>query len=256
ATARSNRRCSLRPPTADELARLTGTSSPAPTPGRPPIRPQPPILPPPGVRAAPRGCSEGANVPSSRKLPGSSRPSSRSRMVSPPPACTASIRAWPPISLRMRAARSRRSAAGSVLAGSVLAGSVLAGSVLAGSGVTEHGPLRLGQLALGDLAHAGAREVVHEMEFPRRLEPGQPGPDELQQLGRGYLRGPGLAADIGHRALLVDRVRHADHRRLGDGRVLAEHVLDFLRVDVLAAADDHLLDPAREPEVPILVAGH
>ena len=42
-------------------------------------------------------------------------------------------------------------------------------------------------------------------------------------------------------------------RRPRDGRVAREHVLDLERMHVLAAGDDHVVEPAVEPEVAVLV---
>ena len=46
-------------------------------------------------------------------------------------------------------------------------------------------------------------------------------------------------------------VGSADHRHLAHPRVAREHVLDLHRVDVLAARDDHVVDPAVDPEIAV-----
>ena len=48
-------------------------------------------------------------------------------------------------------------------------------------------------------------------------------------------------------------VGHADHRGRGDGRVLGEHVLHLDRVHVLAAGDDHVLDPVGDVDEAVVV---
>ena len=48
-------------------------------------------------------------------------------------------------------------------------------------------------------------------------------------------------------------VRHADDGRFEDRRVLVQHLLDLARVDVVAAADDHLLLAIDEEQVAVLV---
>src|SRR6266496_6026430 len=48
-------------------------------------------------------------------------------------------------------------------------------------------------------------------------------------------------------------MRHPDDRRLGDGRVLVEDLLDLPRVDVVAAADDQVLLAVDDEEVTLLV---
>ena len=50
------------------------------------------------------------------------------------------------------------------------------------------------------------------------------------------------------------RVRHADHRGLGHGRVFGDHVLDLARVDV-EAADQHQLPAAVDQEQVAVVVG-
>ena len=62
--------------------------------------------------------------------------------------------------------------------------------------------------------------------------------------------------DAGHGLFAVLLVGHADdlavaHLRMGD-----HEVFDFLGVNVLATADDHVLDAAGHAEVAVLVAHH
>ena len=62
-------------------------------------------------------------------------------------------------------------------------------------------------------------------------------------------------ADEGGDHLTPLRVGQAEDRHLGDGRVIEEDILDLARVDVLAAADDHVLDPALDAQVAPAVEG-
>ena len=50
------------------------------------------------------------------------------------------------------------------------------------------------------------------------------------------------------------RVRHGDDRRLGDRRMAQKHVLDFERIDVLAAGIEHVVGAALEIEEAVGVA--
>ena len=52
-----------------------------------------------------------------------------------------------------------------------------------------------------------------------------------------------------HDLLAVLLVGDADHLHVGDFRVRVDELLDLLRVDVLAAADDHVLQPAGDAVV-------
>src|SRR5215210_978950 len=116
--------------------------------------------------------------------------------------------------------------------------------------------LRHLDLALEDLARRAHRKLVHEPDLPRVLVGGH------------------LLLDVGLQLVLVDRlallqhhrgahllaelvVRHADHGRLLDRRVLVQHLLDLARVDVVAATDDQVLLAVDDEEVAVLVhLGH
>ncbi len=49
------------------------------------------------------------------------------------------------------------------------------------------------------------------------------------------------------------RIRHTNHHRIEHVWVLSEHLLDFDRVDVLAAADDQVTAALDDEEIAILV---
>src|SRR5262249_660619 len=86
-------------------------------------------------------------------------------------------------------------------------------------------------LVVGDLALAEIADVV----------------------GRGALPGPQL--DPGADLLAVLGVGHADHLHVLDLGVAVEELLDLARVDVLAAADDHVLDGPHAVAVALGVEG-
>ena len=48
-------------------------------------------------------------------------------------------------------------------------------------------------------------------------------------------------------------VRDAEHRRLADGRVLVEHLLELARIDVVATADDQVLLAIDDEVIAVLV---
>ena len=48
-------------------------------------------------------------------------------------------------------------------------------------------------------------------------------------------------------------VGNADHRHVGDRRMAEQRVLDFGRIDVLAAGDDHVLHAVVDVEVAVRV---
>ena len=63
--------------------------------------------------------------------------------------------------------------------------------------------------------------------------------------------GAGLELNIGDGQFAGVRVRTSDRRGQGDGRMRLQRVLDQLRIDVVAAANDQLLLAPGEPEVAV-----
>src|SRR6202045_896341 len=59
----------------------------------------------------------------------------------------------------------------------------------------------------------------------------------------------------GAKLFAVARVGHADHLHILDLRVAVEELLDLARIDVLAAADHHVLDPPDDVAVALGVYG-
>jgi len=59
--------------------------------------------------------------------------------------------------------------------------------------------------------------------------------------------------DHGVNQLAPSFVRNADHRALRHGRMLGDGVFDFDRIDVLAAGNDHVLDPIDDIDESVVV---
>ena len=97
-------------------------------------------------------------------------------------------------------------------------------------------------------------KLVDEPDLARVLVGGDLVLDELAQLFGARL-GAVLERDRGADLLAVLVVGHAEHRGLAHGRVLVEDLLDLARVDVVAAADDHVLLAVDDEEVAVLVDG-
>ena len=97
------------------------------------------------------------------------------------------------------------------------------------------------QLHLADLAGRRERKPLDRVDHRRHLEFGDARGTQRLQLGGRH--GPG---ELHRRAddLAVIVIRHAEHRHLGHGIMLLQHVLDLGGIDVLAAADDHVAQPA------------
>src|SRR3954470_2704652 len=72
--------------------------------------------------------------------------------------------------------------------------------------------------------------------------------------GVGVDGGAVCGADPGHDLFAVALVRHADHLDVGDVGMGVEELLDLTGIDVLAAADDHVLDPP--DDIDVAVVGH
>jgi hypothetical protein len=79
--------------------------------------------------------------------------------------------------------------------------------------------------------------------------------DPLAALGDQLLRGD-LASvldnDYDVHGLAPARVGHPEHRRLAHRLVFGQRRLDLDRIDVFAAADDHVLEPVDQVQIPIL----
>ena len=103
-----------------------------------------------------------------------------------------------------------------------------------------------------DLAGDGHRELRHELDVARDLVVG----DLALAEGADLLVGRGLAGmqlDPGADRLAEARVGHANHLHVQHLRMPVEELLDLARIDVLAAADDHVLEAADDVDVALLV---
>src|SRR5262249_7483168 len=126
----------------------------------------------------------------------------------------------------------------------------IAGGWIAGGWIARGaGPATL---AAEDLAGGALGQLVDQPEVAGVLVRRDPVLHVRPQfLGRG--RGAGLERD-GRADLLAELVvGDPDHGRLGDRGMLVEDLLDLARVDVVAAADDHLLLAVHDEEVAVLV---
>ena len=110
----------------------------------------------------------------------------------------------------------------------------------------------LPHLVLQDLPRRVHGEGVHEIHVPGDLVLGHVGEDEVLHL----LLGHGFALpedDAGHDLLAVLLVGHADDLHVPDLWVGVDELLDLTGVDVLAAPDDHVLEPPGDLEIAVLV---
>src|SRR3546814_15581047 len=96
-----------------------------------------------------------------------------------------------------------------------------------------------------DVCSSDLRDDLHRF---RRLEAGQPraAPAAKLVLAECLAR---LEHDHRMHRLAPPLVGHADDRRLANGRVPRDDALDFGGADILAAADDHVLDPDADEEI-------
>src|SRR3954451_7608102 len=113
-------------------------------------------------------------------------------------------------------------------------------------------PVRLAQVLLQDLAGRIARQLADDVDGLRALERRElaAAPGE-QLLDFDRRAGPRDDHGLGHLAPAL--VGNADHRNVLDLRVLGQDTLDLGRIDVLAAADDHVLDAVRDVEIAVAV---
>src|SRR5699024_4948037 len=127
-----------------------------------------------------------------------------------------------------------------------------AGSTASGSGVSD--PLAfLPQFDLADLARDRHREGLPHLDIARDLEVGElAGAEFAHFLGAERVE-PLLEDHPRHELFAVLLIGHADDLDVADGRVVVEELLDLARVDVLAAADDHVLDAPGDVDVAVIV---
>src|SRR6478735_1420484 len=111
----------------------------------------------------------------------------------------------------------------------------------------------LSHLDLADLAGDRHRVLVDDLDVARDLVVGELAGAELAQGLGGERRGAVLHADPRAQLLAVLLVRDADDLGVEDVGVGVEELLDLARVDVLAAADDHVLDAAGDLDVAVIV---
>jgi hypothetical protein len=103
-----------------------------------------------------------------------------------------------------------------------------------------------------DLARGRAGEFVEDFDALRRLlASGAQGVEVLDQGGEVGCIGAGAQNQEGADAFSVARIGHGDGGGLGDGGVPCEQALDLERGQVLAAANDDVLDAVRDGEVSV-----
>src|SRR3954469_22252611 len=113
-------------------------------------------------------------------------------------------------------------------------------------------PVRRPQLALEDLAGGVAGQGVEDVHRVGALVVREVLPAEGDEPRLGRLL-PRLQRHDGLDGLAPGRVGHADDGDLHDRRVLREHPLDLGRVHVLAAGDDHVLEPVLDEHEALVV---
>ena len=104
-----------------------------------------------------------------------------------------------------------------------------------------------------DFARGGLRNLADEDDAPRALEVGQVGAVEAVAVERLGGEAGGAGHDEGHHALAPPVVGLADHRDVPHLGMPRQDLLDLDRMDVLAAADDHVVDAARDEEIAVPV---
>ena len=110
------------------------------------------------------------------------------------------------------------------------------------------------QFALQEFAARVLRQGLGEHDVLRHLEMRQMlGAMGMDRVLRQRL--PGLDHDHRDHRLDPARMRHADHRHLGDLRQLVDHFLDLAAGDVLAAGLDHVLLAVDDGDVALGVDG-
>src|SRR5215470_16988555 len=98
--------------------------------------------------------------------------------------------------------------------------------------------------AAQDLARCGLGNLAHEDDAPRALERGEIGRGQTERVERPEREPRALRDDEGDDTLAQPLVGLAHHRHVANVGMARQHVLDLDRMDVLAAADDHVVHPS------------
>src|SRR3954451_16481751 len=108
------------------------------------------------------------------------------------------------------------------------------------------------QLALQDLADRAARQLVDDFQESDSLRLAEPivgpGANGFGVDGRAF-----ASHDPRRRRLAPALGGNAGNRRFGNVGMLAQHRLEIARVEVEAAADDHVLAPIDEGQEAVIV---
>ncbi len=115
----------------------------------------------------------------------------------------------------------------------------------------EAGRLRAQEVFL-DLAAGRERELLHHGHIARDLVPGDLSPAPFAH-GPRVRPGAGPGDDEGAHLLAVFAAGDADDLHIQDARHAEEKFLDLARIDIFAAADDHVLDAAGDTQVAVFI---
>src|ERR1700761_6425797 len=114
------------------------------------------------------------------------------------------------------------------------------------------GPIGVSQRTLEYLAGRVAWQVVNEVDRGRTLVVRETLPAEGDDVGRGELRA-WSRDDDGLDGLAPPIVGNADDHPFAHAWAGVQHALDLGTVDVLAASDDHVLEPVQDVQEPGVV---
>ena len=101
------------------------------------------------------------------------------------------------------------------------------------------------EFELLDFARASQRELVDEEDVLRNLVTGNLATAEQLDILGGHLDSL-LKDDEGTYGLTVFLGGNGSHLHIADARHVVEELFDFTWIDILTAADDHVLDTARD----------
>ena len=113
-------------------------------------------------------------------------------------------------------------------------------------------PIRVTQFAAQNLARRVARQRLDKIHRFRQFVPGNAFTCESDNLFR-VKRRPGFRHDAGLDRLAPFFIRHADNGDIGNLRMREKRVLNFRRIDIFTARNNHVFDAVMDEDIALII---